>query len=89
MNNLNLLYRYELKKMFQRKIVWLTVMVCMVVTGFSILSGLIGAYYVDGVKVDTHYHIFQTDHTYQKALSNRKINQSLLEEMAAGMKKYS
>lgn len=87
MNNLYLLYRYELKKMFQRKIVWLTVMVCMIVTGFSILSGLIGAYYVDGVKVDTHYHIFQTDQSYQKALSNRKINQSLLEEMVAGYEK--
>lgn len=82
MNNLGTLYQYEIKKLLKRKIVWITLLVCLIVTAFSIAAGLIGSYYIDGVKADTHYHMFRTDREYQKVLDGREINQSLLEEMS-------
>lgn len=82
MSNLGILYRYELKKLLKKKIVWTTLLISLIVTAFTISAELIGSYYVDGVKVDTHYQMFQTDKEYQKALDGRKIDRTLLEEMS-------
>ena len=81
MKQLGVLYRYELKKIIKRKLVWITLFICMAVTAVSVFSNLTGSYYVDGEIVDTHYHMFLVDSGYSRNLSGRKIDQELLEEM--------
>lgn len=81
MKQLGVLYRYELKKIIKRKLVWITLFICMAFTAVSVLSNLMGSYYVDGEIVDTHYHMFLVDSGYSRNLSGRKIDQELLEEV--------
>lgn len=83
MNNFGILYRYELKKILSRKLVWIVFLVCVSCIVLFTLADLSGKYYVDGEVVDTHYHMFQVDQGYRKALSGRALDQQLLGEMAA------
>ena len=87
MTNLGTLYCYELRKLWRKKIVWISAAIMLVLTGFIIGAPLLGTYVVDGVVVDNHYHMFQVDCAYQKALEGRPIDQTLLEEMKAGYDK--
>lgn len=87
MTNLGTLYCYELRKLWRKKIVWISAAIMLVLTGFIIGAPLLGTYVVDGVVVDNHYHMFQVDRDYQKALEGRLIDQTLLEEMKAGYDK--
>lgn len=80
MNYFMTLYRYELKKLMRRKLVWITLFICVLGIFVTVFSGLFGSYYVDGVLTDTHYHMYQVDNEYRKALSGREIDQKLLEE---------
>jgi len=80
MNNLGVLYRYELKKILKRKIVYATLAICFIATAIILIGELIGSYYIGNEKVDTKYHMFLTDRSYQKILNGKEINQSLLEE---------
>lgn len=80
MNQFGTIYRYELKKAARRKLVWVTLSICLLGIIFTPFSNLLGSYYVDGVLTDTHYHMFQVDSEYRRALSGREINQELLEE---------
>ena len=87
MNIFKSLYCYELKKILQKKIVWITAIVVAVTFVISVVADMVGTYYVDGVAVDTYYHMYQTDRTYRQALDGRVIDQTLLEEMKAGYDK--
>lgn len=84
MHNFGRLFWYELGKILRKKIVWITTAVMVLVILLTISSGLFGDYYVDGVKVDTLFHMFQVDRAYQKALDGRPIDQELLQEMQEG-----
>ena len=81
MKQLGVLYRYELKKIIKKKLVWVTFFICMAVTAVSVLSNLMGNYYVDGELVDTHYHMFFVDSAYSRNLSGREIDQKLIGEV--------
>lgn len=83
MNQLGVLYQFELKKIVKRKLVWVTLLICMITLGSSAVSELFGTYWVDGEVVDTRYHMYQIDQGYRKALSGRVVNQALLEETMA------
>ena len=80
MNNFSVLYRYELKKLLQKKILWVALAVCFVGILFSLLFPLVGSYYVDGMYIDSNYNMHLTDQGYRKALDGRSIDQALLEE---------
>lgn len=80
MSNFGILYRYELKKLLQKKILWITLFICVLAIAFSLLFPLMGNYYVDGVPVDSNYNSYLTDQGYRKDLSGRAIDQALLEE---------
>lgn len=82
MNNLGVLYCYELKKLLKRKIVWITLVVCLTGTCIFTISGVTGSYYAGNKVIDTNYNMFLTDRAYEMALDGRKIDQSLLEEMS-------
>ena len=83
MNNLGVLYRYELKKILMRKIVYATLTICFIATAILLIGELIGPYYIGNEKVDTQYHMFLTDRNYQKMLDGKEIDQALLEETIA------
>ena len=80
MNNLLIMYRFELKKLVQKKLLWISLLVCMAVIGFSILFPLMGSYLVNGTYVGTNYEEHLIDQAYRKALSGEPIDQSLLEK---------
>ena len=83
MGNFGTLYRYEVKKILSRKLVWIVFLVCVSCVALFMLADLTGKYYVDGEVYDTHYHMFKVDQGYRRALSGRALDQQLLEEMAA------
>ena len=80
MNNFGVLYRYELKKIWKRKIVYATLAICFIATAIILMGELIGSCYIGNEKADTKYHMFLIDRSYQKMLNGKEINQSLLEE---------
>lgn len=75
------LYHFELKKIMKRKLVWVTLLICIGCIVVAKVGNLSGDYYVDGEVVDTHYHMFLVDSAYSRALSGRVVGQELLEEM--------
>ena len=80
MKNLQTLYRFELKKILSRKIVWITVAVMMIFTIFTTCGQLMGGLYIDGKKVDTTYNLMLKTRAEERALTGRLIDQQLLEE---------
>lgn len=87
MNNFGVLYRYEIKKLIRRKIVWIAGAIILALSLLSISADVTGKYYVDGVVYDTHYHMMKTDREYERRISGREINQELMEEMQAAYRK--
>lgn len=89
MNNLWMLYRYELKKIVgrKRKLAWITLFVCILCIIFTVTDNLITSNAVNGEGADGFYSRFQIDKNYQLALSGRQINQELLDETFAGYQK--
>lgn len=87
MNHFAVLTRYELKKLFQKKILRVTLIVCFLGILFSLLFPLVGDYYVDKVFIDTNYNMHITDQGYRKALDGRAIDQTLLEETIAAYRR--
>ena len=86
MNNLFTLYGYELKKLAQKKVIWVSILVCMAAIAFSILFPLFGTYYANGVPISTNYEQHLIDQAHRKALSGKPIDQPLLEETLAAYK---
>ncbi len=72
---------YELKKLLNRKVVWVSMVVSLLLCAITVCSPLIGSYYVNGEAVSTNYEEFQTDKAYQLALDGRVIDEALIGEM--------
>lgn len=77
------IYQYELKKILQKKIVWITIIIGFAITAMTTVSNLFGYHYVNGVKSDSHYESFLQDREYERTFNGREIGQPLLEEMKA------
>ena len=58
MSNLGVLYKYELKKLFKRRIVWVTLIIAFTASALSMILNLCGYAYVDGVKLESNYDAF-------------------------------
>lgn len=87
MNNFGVMYRYECKKLFNKKIVWISFAICVTVIIFSQVIQMVGGYYVDGKLIDTNYNLYKNNKRYDEALSGREINQSLIEETISAYRK--
>lgn len=84
MKNLGVLYKFELGKILQRRITWITAGITLfLILGLLALDSL-GSYYIDGVKVDSNFHMNQIYKADQQRLDGRLIDQALLEEMSDG-----
>lgn len=81
------IYRYELKKILQKKLAWITIIIVFIIMAMTTVSNLFGYHYVNGVKSDSHYESFLQDREYERAFNGREINQTLLEEMKAAYDK--
>ena len=86
MNNLFALYGYEQKKLAQKKLVWVSLLVCMAAIAFGVLFPLTGTYYANGEAISTNYEQHLIDQAHRKALSGKPIDQSLLEQTLAAYK---
>ena len=75
------LFMYELKKLTNRKMVWVSLAVSLLLCLFTVCSPLIGSYSVDGKRIRSNYEEFQIDKAYQKALDGRVIDEVLIKEM--------
>lgn len=80
MSTFKTLYKYELKKITGRKSFGIALFSCLLIIVLVIAAHLSGKYYVDGEIIDTHYNMFLTDQAYERALSGRLVDQTLLEE---------
>lgn len=78
------LYRFELKKIVQRKLFWITSIVSVLCIILTIISGLIGSVEIrmngEVLESVSNYEMFLMDREYARALSGRPIDQKLLEE---------
>lgn len=84
MDNLGILYRFECRKLFQKKIVWL----CLIFSAACILCGClfevyVGDVYIDGKRFESNYEATQKDFAYAKALDGQPIDQALIEKTVA------
>lgn len=80
MRNLWTIYRYEIKKLTSKKLLWVTSLLCVVGIVITVTAGLFGTYYVDGEPIESHYEGFRKDQAYRKAISGRSIDENLLRE---------
>jgi len=82
--NLWTLYRYEIRKLTGRKLLWVTALLCAAGVAISAFAGIIGTYYVDGKPIESNYEAFRKDQAYRKAISGRAIDEMLLRETVDG-----
>lgn len=87
MRNFRVMYRYELKKLIKRKLVWIAGVLTTVLVLLSVTADVTGKYYVDGVVYDTHYHMMETDREYARALNGQKIDRELIVKMQEAYRK--
>ena len=87
MSNFVTLYRYEYKKLINRKIVWISFALCVVLLVISLCVPLLGNYYSNREFIDTNYNMYLIDKEYASALSGRKIDQALLDETISAYRK--
>lgn len=84
MRNLCTIYKYEIKKLTGKKLLWVTAFLCVAAIMITVFAGVIGTYYVDGKPIESNYEVFRKDQAYRKNLSGRYIAQELLQETVDG-----
>ncbi len=89
MNNFWEIVKFEYRKLFGRKMVWLTLGVCIAIIAVSCCGSLLGDFIVDGSYYDSNYHILRKDIENAKALSGRAVDDELIEEMRNAYQKAS
>ena len=74
---------FELKKVMKKKIVWITVIIFLVLQLMqTCLAYFLGNRNVDGKFLETKADQYKIERKYAQALSGRKIDDSLLAELA-------
>lgn len=84
MKNLGMLYWFELGKIIGRKTTQITVGIILLLTLLTLGLESLGGYFINGVKVDTNFHMNRIFKEDQMRLDGRSIDQELLEEMSNG-----
>lgn len=84
MKNLGILYKFELGKILRRKTSWITIIITLLLVLGTLGLDSLGGYFVNGVQVDTNFHMNQIFKADQMKLDGRDIDQALLEEMREG-----
>lgn len=77
---------FEYKKLFKRRMVWITLAVMLTLTVFSAVAPLIGGVYVDGQRVEGTWEMNERDMAYAKALSGTPLNEENLKKVREAYK---
>lgn len=80
MANFWTLYRFEVKKLFGRKLVKVSVLCLFVVAVFTVMGAMLGSYSAGRV-TESNAEGLKKDTAYREALDGRILNQALLEEV--------
>ena len=80
MRNLWTIYRYEIKKLTSKKLLWVTSLLCVVGIVITVTAGLFGTYYVDGEPIESHYEGFRKDQAYRKAIPAEALMKTYFEK---------
>lgn len=89
MNTFGSIYSYECKKIWDKKLVKISFVFCLIWIILSCTSTLFGRYYIDGEFIGSAYNEIRKDQAYARKLNGREIDQQLLTEMAAAYRKIS
>ncbi len=87
MNNLSTLYRFELKKLCQRKLLWISLAILTAVSVFLPAYDVIGKMYISSdvtgleTQVYSHYEIIQRRRTDPAGLDGRPLDTALIQEV--------
>lgn len=81
------LFYFELKKIVNRRILWVCLSISFVLIVVTVGGTLLGSYYIDGERIGSNYEMFQIDAAYQRALDGRAIDEVLLSEMQEAYRK--
>ena len=87
MNNFGTIFLYECKKVFLKKMVLISSLLCILTIVFSLTVPFQGDYYVDGVKLDSNLNMYLKDKAYAEALDGRIIDQALIEKTVDAYRK--
>ncbi|MDF2542917.1 MAG: hypothetical protein K0S47_2635 [Herbinix sp.] len=79
--NIIALMGYEFKKIWKRVSTWIVLVFAFAITLFSCFGDLLGTVYVEGEPVYSHYEEFLTNRDNERALSGRKLDGTLINEM--------
>lgn len=80
MGTFKTLYGYECKKILQKKLTWISFLLCMVGLVLNATASMTTDYYVEGKKIGSNYELFKKDREYARKLNGREIDQRLLTE---------
>lgn len=75
------IFMYEMKKLLNRRIVWASMAISLLLCLITVCAPLLGSYYIDGARISSNYEEFQIDKAYQEALDGRLIDEQLIREM--------
>lgn len=82
------IYRYELKKILQKRFTILTMLLIYIFLIVAIGSDIVGDVYVDGVQVMSQTQWRKLQQANNRALSGRRIEEGLLREAAGAWQEY-
>lgn len=82
------IYRYECVKLLQKKMVWVATAAFLGVVVAVVLSGLLGNVFVNTNSYCSKYELMAADRDFERALTDRRVDQALLEEMKAAYLEY-
>lgn len=80
MNNFWEIVKFEYRKLFGRKMVWLTLGVCIAVIVAACCGSMFGDCIVDGRYYDSNYNVLKKDIENARALSGRALDDELIGE---------
>ena len=80
MKNFGTIYRYEIKKLVNRKLVKVSLFCMLVIVLVTVAGSVMGSYSAGGI-TERNYDAMCKDREYRQALDGRLIDQALLEEV--------
>ncbi|TGY95610.1 hypothetical protein E5329_13595 [Petralouisia muris] len=80
---------YEYKKIFQKKSTWIALAVVLLWVLFSGVSGMIGDYYIDEEKADSHYHMIKQEIEALEHLEVKELNQEFFQKGQEDLAEFS
>lgn len=79
---------YEYRKIFKKRSTWIALAVVLLWTLFSGFSGAFGEFYIDGEKVDTHFHMAKQERAALEHLEIGALNDEFFQKMKGAQAEF-